>query len=132
MSHGGYTMQKKSIILSDEEHLHLLDFRQDDGTLARYAIWAYVEEDIPIPNELKPILLEILQQDYKGKSKAVTAANWVIRVKEVAFAIRDLGLTQERAIDKIAAEHNLNFETLERNYKDSKYKHIKDPILSGK
>lgn len=132
MSDNGFKMQKKPLILSNNEHLQMLDFRQDDGADARYAIWAYVEEDIPIPNELKPILLELLQQNYKGKSKAVTAANWTIRIREVAFAIRQFSLTQEKAIEKVAAEHNLHFETLERNYKDTKYKRIKDPILSGK
>ena len=54
--HKGYKMKKKAIILTDDEKIQYQDYINNGGAIARYAIWAYVEENEPIPNELKPYI----------------------------------------------------------------------------
>ncbi|MDA7855862.1 hypothetical protein N9A51_01385 [Pseudomonadales bacterium] len=129
MKNKGFVWQHgKTELTQDENILHKHFYR--NKTIARHAIWRYVEADIPIPNELKPILLEILKEDYVGKAAKETAAYWLILVKAVAFTIVQEGLTRDVAIEKIAKQYDQHFDTLERRYRDGKYSKIKKSILS--
>ena len=139
----GYIMQKKPIVLSDDELILKADFSgASNANLVRHAIWEYVENDQPIPNELKGFLLEILQQDFKGKSISITQEFWDIKVKEVIFLMEGIYPTndpnhdseikdpmpKEKALIKVSSDSGLGFSTLERRFDDGKYKPIKDII----
>jgi hypothetical protein len=131
MKHRGYVWSRKPPVLTDDETILHQGFLNDEHT-ARYAIWRYVEKDIPIPNELKPILLKILQTNYKGKSSADTAAHWTIIAMEIAFLIAEKDVNQEEAIEEIAAKYGEDFSTVERRYRDGKFSSLKKSIFSSK
>jgi hypothetical protein len=135
----------KPIKLTNEELVMQQDFLNDGGHSAREAIRAYVESNEPIPNELKSILFDILDQDFKGKSKSKTAAFWHLIIKEVIFKIKGIYISENGdvvldetmamkrvdAIAQVAEEHFLDQDTVERNYKSGKYRRIKDAFGGG-
>jgi len=138
-----YVMQKKPITLTENEKIMESDIHKLGGSSVRNMIWAYVEEDKPIPNELKSSLLEILQKDFKNKSKEATSAKWDILVKEVVYltlgiSMADNGdidideaaaMTRDDAIEHVANDYDgVNFGGLERVYNSSKYRWLKDMI----
>ncbi len=117
--------------LSEDEMVLQEDFMKDKGYIARQAIRLYVENDEPIPNELKQILYRILEMDYAGKGPKETEAFWRNLIIQVAFLIRETGASVLDAIGIIAEENNINDTTLLGNYKKKKYRWLKDAILKG-
>ena len=134
MSYKRIPLQKKRITLNSEEKLLEQNFLQDSGYIARSAIWAYVENDSPIPNELKSILFDILQTDFKGKKVSETEFFWLDIVKEILFLIKGSSdrVSVNDAINEIANKHNLNPNTVERRYKKSEYRYLKDAMFGAK
>ncbi len=122
---------KDQISLDKEERLRLGEYRNlnDNGYMARAAIWSHVMIDDPIPNELKPILQEILLEKFTGKKQVETKNKWRLLVQDVALHIALTNEKQETAIEQIALENNVNPETLLRKYKDGKYRNIKNSIF---
>lgn len=138
-------MKEETIIMTADEQVMYRDYLMDSGQIARQAIRAYVENDEPIPNELKPILYEILQQNFKGKRRAKKAAYWKNIVKEVVFLTEGIYLskegdieqndefakTRDKAIEQVANLHGLTVETVERRYRSSCYRPLKDALRRG-
>jgi len=121
-------MNEESKQLSDNELIIQQDYLKDQGYIARQAIKAYVEQDEPIPNELKAILFKILDQDYPKKKTKETEAFWRTKITEVCFLIKYDELTTNIAIQRVAFDNDIESSTLERRYKDGKYRRIKDTI----
>lgn len=133
-----------SITLSENELVMQQDYLNDGGYLAREAIRAHVENNEPIPNELKSILFDLLDQNFKGKSKSLTVAYWDLIVKEVIFKTQgiyisengdiehdeSLAMTRDDAIEQVAKEQGIEADTVARNYQSGKYRKIKD-LLGG-
>lgn len=125
-------IKRNPISQDDRDRLHQKDFENlnDGGYTARLAIWAYVEIDEPIPNELKSFLREILLEKFPSKKPNDTKNKWTTLVKEVAFHILQTGDTRDVAIVKVAALHDgINEDTLKGKYQKGKYRKIKDEIL---
>ena len=118
--------------LTDDEMLQQSNFLQDNGYIARVAIAEYVENDEPIPNELKAILYNILQIDYKGKPKDETNASNLNLVKEVIFLIRLENMQVCEAINQVAINHNRDVSSLKRMYESSEFKDLKLDMLTVK
>lgn len=131
MNHIEKNIKRNPITQDDRDRLHQKDFEnlRDGGATARMAIWAYVENDEPIPNELKPILQEILLEDFTGKNQYQTKSKWLTLVKEVAFQIQKSGDTIENAVTTIANHNNVHIDTLLKEYKSKKFRKLKDEIL---
>lgn len=120
--------QRKPIALTPNEAIIHNDFAKSPLT-ARQAIWAYVEEDIPIPNELKPILLNILQEPFKGKPTAVNRRYWTLLVTEVIFMATEEGITQTEAIERVAVLYDEKVDTLTRRYNDGSFRSLRSNML---
>jgi hypothetical protein len=120
--------QRKPIDLTPDEVIMQNDFARSP-LAARKAIWGYVEENIPIPNELKLILLAILQEPFKGKSTAVNSRYWNRLVKEVIWMAAEEGITQTEAIERVAASHGEKLDTLTRRYNDGSFKQLRKTML---
>tara|TARA_B110000091_G_C13671716_1_gene414036 strand:+ start:127 stop:537 length:411 start_codon:yes stop_codon:yes gene_type:complete len=120
--------QRKPKALTRDEAIIHDDFTKSPLT-ARQAIWAYVEEDIPIPNELKPILLNILQEPFKGEPTAVKRRYWTLLVTEVIFMATEEGITQTEAIERVAVLYDEKVDTLTRRYNDGNFRSLRSNML---
>ena len=128
--------QHKPLQLTADEKQQHEQYLNADELTRRQAIWRYVEEDLPIPNELKPILLALLESDFTGKPKLTNDQFWRILVKEIEFLKKGIQiddipkptLSQNEAIEATANKYGIEFETLERRYKDGKYRKLKEAI----
>jgi len=118
--------------LTNDEILEQSNYLQDNGFIAREAIASYVEGNIPIPNELKTILYNILNIDYKGKKPDQTQASNLNLVKEIIFLIQEDNEKVCDAISKVAQKYNRQIESVKRIYEDAKYKKLKTIILTAK
>ena len=130
---------RKPLQLNPEEQIELADYLNADELTQRDAIWRYVEEDHPIPNALKPILLDILESGFKGKSKVINDRHSLLLVMEIEFLMKGIqidetirpALTQKEAIEVTAKTHEIEFDTLERKYKSGKFRKLKDQIRNN-
>ncbi|SMR77649.1 hypothetical protein [Marinobacterium sediminicola] len=118
----------KPLVLTTNEQILHNDFAQNPLS-ARHAIWAYVEQDIPIPNELKPILLEVLQEPFKGKSTAITKRYWTLLIQEVIFMVAEEGINQTDAIERVAERHGVKVDTLTRRYNDGNFRNLRSAMI---
>ena len=123
-------IKRFSVHLNDDEKIQHQDYLKDGGYNARVAIWEYVAINEPIPNELKPILRDILQLNFKGKSTRETSSFWRSRVMDTLFLMQEESITTEAALEKISNRYQIEYVTLERNFKMKKYRRIKDAISS--
>jgi len=124
MSRNDIIKNVKPIKLTDDELWMYSDYSKSDKRIARSEIWRCVENDQPIPNELKPILLEVLQTKYPKMGNVVTAKKWRVRVSEVIYLTRGIKqtgypdvsgkLTRTAAIKLVATKHILDPNTLTR------------------
>jgi len=130
----------KPIKLTDDELRMYSDYSKSDARIARNEIWKCVENDQPIPHELKPILLELLQAPYKGMTKPAKATQWRARVSEVTYLTQGIEqsdyanvsatLTRKEAITLVAQKNILNEETLVRELVKPKHRDLIKTIKS--
>ena len=135
----------KLINLSQTEKVLESDILKLGGSKVRNMIWSFVQNDQPIPNELKPSLLAILNEEFKGVSTEITAAKRRILVMEVVFSTlgvytdvnnavvqdKEKCMTRDDAIVQVANLHGVTVDRLEREYKSSKYRKLKDALKQG-
>jgi len=139
--------------LTEDELVLEKDYRRGGEYISRSAIIAYVENDEPIPNELKNILYGLLEGDFKRKKKSVTASSWRIIVMEITWLrlginpwetdepdlvegedidhLHSETMTISEAVEIVADRHSSNIETVTSVYNRSKYKPLKDAITES-
>ena len=117
------------IKLDDTEYL-LAHHALRSPLMARKTIWAYVVNDQPVPQELKPLLFSILSSDYVGKNKQLTKQYWDIVTHEIYSLMKSSGVSAVSAIETIAKKYNLTEKTVNQEYYSPKRLHIRSERTS--
>lgn len=138
MSRNDIINNVKPVKLTDDELRKYSDYSNSDARIARNEIWKCVENDQLIPNELKPVLLDLLQAEYKGMTKPPKKHNWDIIIKEISYLRKGIlmddyseitgALTKEAAVKLVAGKYSRDADSVDREYRKPKYKNIKNSI----
>ncbi|MDP2523960.1 hypothetical protein Q8W30_15415 [Neptunomonas phycophila] len=100
----------------------------DNELHARSTIWKHVYHNEPIPDYFKPLLLKILLDDFKGKSKQNNSLYWISIIKEVIELLNESDLTQTVAIETVSNKYSIPYETLKRRFDDKDSRILRSSI----
>lgn len=117
--------------LTPEEHIQYLDYCNFDEIGKRQAIWAYAKGNMPIPIELLPILVEILNKGILRKHYQRTKNRTIFL--EVFHKIQEQTpqLSVEDACYSIGQKYSQSPDSIRRIYNAGKYSELKKRLTKG-